>query len=232
MNFFAFKQTAHFAAGLRFAADRGRRLFAVLIALILPMVVLTGCSLGSLPSFGGGGLFGGSQKAEKPQKTAVLSEERLLLEAKQETAGDGASSNATSLCTKFKIWNADRFLTVYDVGRYGDGMAVRYRGELTKAARECQFQPGVVHVKYGFAGRVLLGPKGSAGTFNLPLLINLADRSGKKIKTERITVPVSVQPGQSIGYFSIVKRIDIPLQGSESGRSFGLYVGFQKVDQS
>ncbi len=207
------------------------RPFCTGLVVFLALFALSACSLGNLPSIGGG-LFGSSQKQEPPKKTAVLSEERLLAAAKQDVAGEGAVSTATSLCTKFKIWNSDRFLTVYDVGQYGDGMAVRYRGELTKAARECQFQPGVVHVKYGFAGRVLLGPKGGAGTFNLPLLVHLADKSGNKIKTEKITVPVTVQPGQSIGYFSLVRRMDIPLKGTESGKNFGIYVGFQKLEQS
>ena len=38
-----------------------------------------------------------------------------------------------------------------------------HRGEITKIARECQIYGDRVMVKYGFAGRVLLGPKGSAG---------------------------------------------------------------------
>jgi len=161
-----------------------------------------------------------------------LSEDRLLAAAKQDATAEGVVPSTTSLCTKFKIWDSDRFLTVYNVGQYGDNFAVRYRGELTKAARECIFQPGIVHVKYGFAGRVLLGPKGQAGTYNMPLLVHLSDSSGKKIKTEKITVPVTVQPGQSIGYFSRVGKIDVPLTGQQSGKSFGVFVGFEKQDQS
>ncbi len=201
-------------------------------ALVLALCSgVSGCSLGSLPSFGGG-LWGSNKKKEAPVKTDGLSEERLLAAAKEDAAAEGVTPAATSLCTKFKIWNAERFLTIYNVGQYGDGMAVQYRGELTKAARECAFQPGLVHMKYGFAGRVLLGPKGQPGTFNLPILIYLTDKKGKKLKTEKITVPVSVQAGQSIGYFSIVRRMDIPLEGASSGRSFRVFVGFDKVDQS
>lgn len=191
---------------------------------------LAGCSLGSIPSFGGG-LWGSSKKKEVESKQAGLTEERLLAAAKQDAVAEAANP-ATSLCTKFKIWNADRFITSYEVGQYGDGMAVRYRGELTKAARECVFQPGMVHMKYGFAGRVLLGPKGQAGTVNLPVVVYLSDKTGKKLKTERITIPVTVQQGQSIGYFSIVRRMDIPLAGAESGRAFRVFVGFEKVDNS
>lgn len=200
-------------------------------ALALVAVFASGCSLGSMPSFSGG-LWGSNEKKQETPKTAGLTEERLLAAAKLDTAQEGAVPAATILCTKFGIYNSDKFLTVYNIGQYGDGLAVRYRGELTKAARECSFQPGVVMMKYGFAGRVLLGPKGSAGTVNLPVLIHLTDAKGKKIKSEKITVPVTVEPGKPIGYFSIVRRIDIPLQSGESGRNYRVFVGFDKVDQS
>ena len=194
-------------------------------------IFISACSVGSLPSLGGG-LFGSEKKKETKAKAVALSEDTLLAAAKNDVSPDGALAPATTRCTKFKIWESGRFLTVYNVGQYGDGLAVRYRGELTKAARECAFQPGTVHLKYGFAGRVLLGPKGQAGTFNMPLLVYLTDAKGKPIKTEKVTVPVTVDPGQTMGYFSVVRRMDIPLQGTQSGKSYRVFVGFEKIDQS
>ena len=196
---------------------------------------LAGCSLGSVPSFGdlGGSVFGSSEK--KKEATAsekVLSEDRLLAEAKQEVTALDQGAKQASLCTKFKIWDAERFLTVYEVGRYGDGLAVRYRGELTKAARECVLQPGTAHVKVGFAGRVLLGPKGQAGQVNLPLHIYLTDKKGKILKNIKISVPVAVEQGKPIGYFSMVRKIDIPLTEGRSGKDFRLFVGFDKVEKT
>lgn len=207
------------ATGLRF------------VVVVLLGLVLSGCSLGSLPSFGGG-MFGSSEKKQEKKTYRGLSEERLLAAAKLDATTEGSVQAATTLCSKVKIWDADKFLTVYEVGQYGDGLAVKFRGELTKAARECQFQPGLVHVKYGFAGRVLLGPKGQPGAVNLPILVHLTDKAGKKIKTEKLTVPVTIEPGKHIGYFSLVRRIDIPLTGGQSGKSFKVFIGFEKVDQS
>lgn len=198
-------------------------------------VVLTGCSLGSVPSFGnlGGSVFGSSEKKQEPSAAQkVLSEDRLLAEAKQEVTAFDQGAKQASLCTKFKIWDAERFLTVYDVGRYGDGLAVRYRGELTKAARECVLQPGVAHVKVGFAGRVLLGPKGQAGQVQLPLHIYLTDKKGKILKNTKIAVPVNIEQGKPIGYFSMVKKIDIPLTEGRSGKDFRLFIGFDKIEKS
>lgn len=194
-------------------------------------ILVSACSLGQIPSFGGS-LFGSSTKKEEAtNKTDGLSEERLLAAAKLEDESQDEITKSATRCTRFKVWEADKFVTVYNIGQYGDGLAVLYRGELTKAARQCTYQTGLVSVKYGFAGRVLLGPKGQAGTINLPILVHLVDKRGKKLKTEKITVPVTVEPGKPIGYFSIVRRMDIPLKGEQGARSFKLFVGFEKQNQ-
>ena len=211
------------------------RFFMRLALIVLAGFALAGCSLGSVPSFGdlGGSVFGSSEK--KKEATAsekLLSEDRLLAEAKQEVTALSQDAKQASLCTKFRIWDAERFLTVYDVGRYGDGLAVRYRGELTKAARECVLQPGTAHVKVGFAGRVLLGPKGQAGHVNLPLDIYLTTKKGKILKNIKISVPVVIEQGKPIGYFSMVRKIDIPLTEGRSGKDFRLFVGFDKIEKT
>ncbi|GAA6211638.1 hypothetical protein NBRC116602_13790 [Hyphomicrobiales bacterium 4NK60-0047b] len=209
--------------------------FLRLAVISLLGFALAGCSLGSVPSFGdlGGSVFGSSEEKKKVSTSEkVLSEDRLLAEAKQEVTALDQGVKQASLCTKFKIWDAERFLTVYDVGRYGDGLAVRYRGELTKAARECVLQPGTAHVKVGFAGRVLLGPKGQAGQVQLPLHIYLTDKKGKILKNTKISVPVSIEQGKPIGYFSMIKKIDIPLTEGRSGKDFRLFVGFDKIEKS
>jgi len=209
-------------------------LFRITLISVLGLS-LAGCSLGSVPSLGdlGGSVFGSSEKKKETSASEkVLSEDRLLAEAKQEVTTLDQGVTQASLCTKFKIWDAERFLTLYDVGRYGDGLAVKYRGELTKAARECVLQPGTAHVKVGFAGRVLLGPKGQAGQVKLPLHIYLTDKKGKIIKNTKISVPVTIEQGKPIGYFSMVKKIDIPLTEGRSGKDFRLFVGFDKVEQS
>lgn len=200
--------------------------------LLLAVTVTSGgCSMGSLPSLGGGLWGSNEKKAQVAQKQPALTEERLLAAAKQDVTPEGGVPASTSLCTKFQIYNGDRFLTVYNIGQYGDGLAVLYRGELTKAARECAFQPGQVQMKYGIAGRVLLGPKGQAGVVNLPVVVHLTDAKGSKIKSERISVPVTIDPGKPIGYFSLVKRLNIDLKAGESGRNYRVFVGFEKQDQ-
>ena len=66
-------------------------------------------------------------------------------------------------CPRLSVSPHGGHLTIYEDGRAGDGLAIMHRGEITKTARECQIEPGRVTVRYGFSGRVLLGPRGHAG---------------------------------------------------------------------
>src|SRR6516164_9037701 len=46
-------------------------------------------------------------------------------------------------------------------------------------------------VKYGLAGRVLLGPKGKPGTISLPAVMQVLDKAGNKVKSDPATVTVT-----------------------------------------
>ena len=120
-------------------------------------------------------------------------------------------------------------MTIYEPGRVGDGLAVMHRGEITKTARECQIEPGRVTVRYGFSGRVLLGPRGqAAATSTLPVNVFVTDAKREKIATDKVNVDVAVALDKPIGYFSTVRTVtfDIP-EGARPGE-FEVFVGFDR----
>ena len=93
---------------------------------------------------------------------SVLADDKLP-DASPSTAPSYASAPANGMslnCPQVVAWPNERLLTIYESGHDGDTKFVIHRGELTKLSRECRFYPGRVVVKYGFAGRMLLGPKG------------------------------------------------------------------------
>ena len=197
--------------------------FLIVISLI---VILAGCSINQLtPNFATN--WFGSSKQQKVQNKQPLSEDSLLAAAKEDlTTGDVA--DLVGRCPAFKIWQKDQYLTVYNIGQVGDGLAVRHRGEITKTARECQILGTSVHVKYGFSGRVLLGPKGQPGLITLPAKIYLSDKTGQQIKIEKISVSINMEPGKPIGFFSMVREINIPIEAGKSANSYKLFVGFEQ----
>jgi hypothetical protein len=183
--------------------------------------------MSSLTSGLGGGMFGGSA-----QKTDVasVSEEQLLSAAKNGDATTGSTQTAVGEvahgCPRFIVATRDNNITFYEPGRAGDGLAIMHRGEITKTARECQVDGGKVTVKYGFSGRVLLGPKGKPGNISLPLNVAVNDAKRAKVAGDNMKVDVSVGADKPIGYFSAVRTVTFNLpEGSRPGE-FELVVGF------
>lgn len=191
-------------------------------------LTLQGCAISQLTSGLGSSLFGSSSKQANEKWEPIVSEERLLAAAKTDPNGPSDVPTSAQGCPKFVVWPKDRNITVYEPGKVGDGLAIKYRGEITKTARECQLIPGQVTVKYGFAGRVLLGPKGATGPKTLPAIIHVTDKDRNKIKSETVNVTVSMSPNQPIGYFSYVRRISFAMPPGSRPSDFKLFIAFDK----
>lgn len=192
-------------------------------------LAVAGCGLSSLTSGIGGGLLGG-----KPSETAStsngVSAETLLAQAKSDTPGGTATGGAEVAqgCPRFNVWSRDGNVTIFETGRVGDGLAVMHRGEITKTARECQIENGRVTVKYGFSGRVLLGPRGKAGSVTLPLTVFVTDAKREKISTDKVKVDIQVTLDKPIGYFSHVQQVSFPIPVGARAGEFEVYVGFDR----
>jgi hypothetical protein len=195
-------------------------------------VLVTGCGLSSITSGLGTSIFGGGSSSQSAASPGV-NEEQLLSAAK--TSGDAPVSPAVGEiahgCPRLSISPRGSHLTIYEDGRAGDGLAIMHRGEITKTARECQIEPGRVTVKYGFSGRVLLGPRGKAGNVTLPVNLVVTDSKREKITGDSMSVAVAVAVDDPIGYFSTVRTVtfDIP-EGTRPGE-FELFVSFDQGAQ-
>jgi hypothetical protein len=182
---------------------------------------LTGCGM---PSFGG--LLG--PKAA-PIASAGVSEATMLDAAKSSDGTDATDGVAIRACPQFATFPSTQVVTIYEPGREGDALAVVHRGEITQTARECQVDGAHVSIKYGFSGRILLGPRGKAGHVGLPVDIVLTDATKQRVQGDSLRVEVDITPDQPIGYFSSVRTItfDVP-QGGRTA-DYKLYVAFEKA---
>jgi hypothetical protein len=205
------------------AAYRAAKLAMALWAASL----LGGCGLSSITSGLGSGIMGGSTAKTE---TGAVSEAQLLTAAQNGDAGASTGGIEISAgCPRFVPWPKDNFVTIYEQGRVGDGMAVMHRGEITKTARECSIEPGRVTVKYGFSGRILLGPKGRPGPVVLPVSVFVTDEKRNRLINDKLTVDVNVSVDNPIGYFSAVRTItfDLP-EGSRPG-DYQVFVAFDRA---
>lgn len=180
--------------------------------MLSALSALSACGMSSLTSGIGSDWFAG-KKTTSADDTGTLA---------------GFSGEVAHGCPRFQVWARDGYVTVYEAGRVGDGLAVMHRGEITKTARECNVEPGRVTVKYGFSGRVLLGQKGRTGRVSLPVTIFVADAKREKIVSDKTRVDVDVALDNPIGYFSVVRSVTFSIpEGSRPGE-YEVYVGFDR----
>ncbi|MEL7542207.1 MAG: hypothetical protein AAGJ70_00365 [Pseudomonadota bacterium] len=190
-------------------------------------LALAGCSMPNFTSGLGGGIFGGSEPA--PTQAQPVNEAQLLAAAQSDgTSASAPVDTGSRGCPAFVVWPRDRNLTVYTPGEEGDSLSVIQRGEITKTARECQASPGRVVVRYGFSGRVLLGPRGKPGTFTLPISVFVTDFKRQKVQTQQHQIQVTVPTTRPIGYFSKVESVVIEVPQGVRPDDFQLFVAFEK----
>ncbi len=104
---------------------------------------------------------------------------------------------------------------------------VQFQGTLTRTARECEFGPDSVRIKFGFAGRVLVGPKGGPGTVTLPVRAILSYREGEVAWTNVYNIPVNIPPNERSTFFMFVEEdFEYTVPPGNRLSDYALYIGF------
>jgi hypothetical protein len=181
-----------------------------------------------MPTLGDGGIFASSKQAEGPTWTPILTEDSMLAAARTNSDGPIEMAAANG-CPPLQVEGGQRYVTYYERNRVGDASSVINRGEITKTARECQLAGGMVQVKYGIAGRLVIGPKGKPGTFTLPLTLQVLDNTKNKIKSEPFTVSVTVtRENPTLAYFSLVRDVNIAVKEGAAPQDYSISIAFEK----
>jgi hypothetical protein len=190
-------------------------------ALVLAVpVLLSACAVSSISS--------PFKSGSADENASSVNADRLLENAKADNGQEAAASGAAAHCPQVVAWPHDRLLTVYEPGHNGDSLSIVHRGEITKLARECQLYSDRVVVKYGFAGRVLLGPKGQAGVVNLPIRVHVSGADKKVLANDAVKLTATIPAGNPVGYFSMVKEISFPVVVGSRPEDYKIFVAFDK----
>jgi len=110
-----------------------------------------------------------------------------------------------------------------------DAFNLRYQGTIGEMARECKVANGIVTMKVGIQGRILLGPAGSPGTLDVPLRYGVV-REGpepKFIWSKFYKVSVTIPEGKtSVAFTHIDETVTFPQPSPDEMNSYIVYVGF------
>ena len=105
------------------------------------------------------------------------------------------------VCPEARIVPGQAAFTLYKKGGEGDLNAVTYQGTVTRVARECSIGNGTLSMKYGFAGRVVIGPQGGPGKVVLPVNVAFMQDAEKTVWKKQFKVAVDVPDGASSADF-------------------------------
>jgi hypothetical protein len=109
---------------------------------------------------------------------------------------------------------------------------LRYQGSLGQLARECAVLGDSMTIKVGVEGRVLVGPKGGAGSLAVPLRIALVQEGPqpKSVWTKFYSVPLTVPQGQTQVTFTHVEDdLTFAIPPSRDLSSYVIYVGYDPL---
>jgi hypothetical protein len=195
-------------------------------ALLVSPALVSGCGVPKLSNpFGAGTEDTSSSSLANDDKLPEMNS-TTSASADSATSTDPASGNNLN-CPQVVAWPNERLRTIYEPGHDGDALSVINRGELTKLSRECQFYGNRVVVKYGFAGRVLLGPKGKPGVVTMPVSVRAAGADKRTLATDKMKVTTTVPPGNPVGYFSMVREIAFPVQVGTRLEDYKIFVSLK-----
>lgn len=133
-------------------------------------------------------------------------------------------SEAPSGCPTIAILDGTQSQRVMATGA-SDNQGVRYQFSLFNVGRECSMAGGRMSLRIGAGGRVLLGPAGSPGHFDVPIRVVVYSEVGQKpIESKLYRVSASIPAGQTGTDFQFASD-NIVVPGA-SGRDFSIKVGF------
>src|SRR5205085_60028 len=113
-------------------------------------------------------------------------------------------------CPPIKVRPGAETLYFYGKGQVGNTKDLQYQAVLDKQSRNCVVSNGLITVKMGVVGRLMLGPSGNQTSVDLPLRF-VVERETAPLFSELYQIPVSVTPpAQAADFVKVVENVQIP----------------------
>lgn len=132
-------------------------------------------------------------------------------------------------CPGVTVRSGAATLSVTVPGAESGPMSTRYQATIGQTARECAALGGVMRMKVGVQGRILLGPAGGPGQLAIPLRLALV-REGtepRTIWTKIYRLPVQIPPGlTAVPFVHVEQDLTFPIPRGDELEAYIVYVGF------
>ena len=174
-------------------------------------LLLSACSMG--------GMFGGG--------SAPSADTQQLQNATATPAQIAAESPAlpaiATQCPPIKVRPGAEAVFYYGKGKVGNPSDLQYQAVIDKQSRNCVVSNGLITVKMGVVGRLMLGPSGTQQSVDLPLRF-VVERGEAPLFSQLYQLPVTVTPpAQASDFVKVVENVQIPYV---AGDDITIWVGF------
>ncbi len=104
---------------------------------------------------------------------------------------------------------------------------LKHQFSISDVARECQVSGNQMVLKVGVEGKVLLGPAGTPGTFDVPLRVAIVDRiSEKPLLSKLYRVSASIPAGRTGTNYSLVAdSLVVPFAAGRTAQDYSIKIG-------
>ncbi|MEO8758138.1 MAG: hypothetical protein ABI398_10365 [Devosia sp.] len=181
-------------------------------------LMLSACSMG--------GMFGGGSK---PSADTQALQNATATPAQIAAMSPALPAIATQ-CPEIKVRPGAEAVYFYGKGQVGNPRDLQYQAVIDKQSRNCVVSNGLITVKMGIVGRLMLGPSGTQQSVNLPLRFAVERGDATPLFSELYQIPVSVTPpAQASDFVKVVDNVQIPYVG---GDEITIWVGFDSGKKS
>jgi hypothetical protein len=113
-------------------------------------------------------------------------------------------------------------------GKQPVGNDLRFQATISKMARECTVNGGVITARIGIQGRVIAGPAGTPGTIEIPLRVAVVQGGVQErtIATKVYRTSVSMADIGNTPFSLVAEDLVYPVPPGATGDSYIFYIGF------
>jgi hypothetical protein len=148
-----------------------------------------------------------------------------------EGAADQAFKQEDLPCPEITVRPGAATLVLSNKGSAGEATAMdlRYQGTLIRFARDCKTAAGVMTMKIGIEGRVIVGPAGGPGQVEVPVRLAVVQEgpSPKTVLSKLARISVTVGGDGAVDFTHVDPDVAFPLPRPLAAlEQYVVYVGF------
>jgi hypothetical protein len=135
-------------------------------------------------------------------------------------------------CPSVELRHGASTLTINDNPKDPSAMQLRYQVAVMQTARECSSSGGMLSMRVGVQGRIVLGPAGRPGVLEIPIRYAVVEEGPepKAVYSKLYKIPVTIPEGApSVSFTHIEEAMSVPMPSQAVFDRYVIYVGFDVI---